>query len=574
MRYLKKILPVLLVVLRWTGGQAQSVFLPHDPDLYHGITRAEIKTRGMNGAFHSAVRPLARDWVMALIDTLRRQPGELSPADRLFIRNMQESNSEWVKPGDLLPGKGLWKGRLFARKADFLSYSDSTFDVHANVVGLGTLGRNFNDPKQERTYANIRGMEVRGTIGKRVGFYSFLTENQVFVPGYVQDWTRQYNSVPHDGFWKRFGKNGYDFMTARGYITFRTTPYIQWQAGHDRLHIGNGYRSLILSDFGNNYTFLRITTQIWKFQYTNLYASLKGDLSVGPSGTPGSRTIPGKYLFLHRLGMNIGKSLNLGLFESVIASPNASTGGTITGGNGLDLAYLNPIIFYRSVEQNAGSPDNACLGFDFKWNRIRNLQLYGQFFLDEFLLKEIKAQNGWWGNKFGVQAGLHYLDAAGVDNLDLQLEYNRVRPFTYTHLDQFRAYTHYSQPLAHPLGANFSEWIAILRYPVLPRLQTSLRVIHYRKGLDPAGGANAGGNIFRSYAQNRLREYGNEIGQGLENKVWLSDLTISWQFIPNLFAEFRFLTRLSELAGKAEGPRQGFLTTGIRWNIPQRQYDF
>ena len=75
--------------------------------------------------------------------------------------------------------------------------------------------------------------------------------------------------------------------------------------------------------------------------------------------------------------------------------------------------------------------------------------------LDEFTAKEMFANNGYWANKYGIQLGGKYFDAFGVRNLDLQAELNMVRPYTYSHYDSTSNYTHYNQPLAHPLGADF-----------------------------------------------------------------------------------------------------------------------
>ena len=34
--------------------------------------------------------------------------------------------------------------------------------------------------------------------------------------------------------------------------------------------------------------------------------------------------------------------------------------------------------------------------------------------LDEFLIAEIKANNGWWANKWGIQLGAKYVDAFSI----------------------------------------------------------------------------------------------------------------------------------------------------------------
>ncbi len=177
---------------------------------------------------------------------------------------------------------------------------------------------------------------------------------------------------------------------------------------------------------------------------------------------------------MHHLDINITKWLNIGLFEGVVFGRQ----------NRFDFSYLNPIIFYRSIEQQNGSHDNAVAGLDLKANVAKRFQVYGQLMLDEFKLSEIKANRGWWANKFGLQIGAKYIDAFGIKNLDLQIEHNRVRPFTYSHRDSVANYTHYNQPLAHPLMANFREIIGIARYQPAPKWMVQAKAIFYQQGRD------------------------------------------------------------------------------------------
>ncbi len=104
------------------------------------------------------------------------------------------------------------------------------------------------------------------------------------------------------------------------------------------------------------------------------------------------------------------------------------------------------------------------------------------------MLDQIKHySNGWWGNKQGFQLGMKYIDLFSVKNLDLQLEANVMRPFVYSHNDSVANYSNYNQPLAHPLGANFDEYIAILRWQPGVKWNTTFKMIYYKQGLDSAG---------------------------------------------------------------------------------------
>ena len=60
-----------------------------------------------------------------------------------------------------------------------------------------------------------------------------------------------------------------------GYVIYRPNNMFTLQFGHGKHFIGNGYRSLLLSDNSFNYPFLRIQTTFGKIQYTNLYAELQ-----------------------------------------------------------------------------------------------------------------------------------------------------------------------------------------------------------------------------------------------------------------------------------------------------------
>ena len=277
----------------------------------------------------------------------------------------------------------------------------------------------------------------------------------------MKQWEKKFHAVPGAGFYKPFKTTAYDYFDARGSIHVNATKYINIQFGYDKNFIGDGYRSLFLSDFANSYLFLKLNTHIWKINYQNLFM----ELSNGLSSSNSNEMLPKKYASMHHLSLQATKWLNIGFFESIIFGRS----------NHYEFSYLNPIIFLQSAEQQNGSLDNSNAGFDFKINIAHTLQLYGQIMLDEFVLKEVKAGNGWWGNKQGIQAGFKYIDAFKIKNFDLQGEINYVRPFTYSHIDSVANYSHYNQPLAHPLGANFYEIMLNLHYQPIPKLTLNLK---------------------------------------------------------------------------------------------------
>jgi hypothetical protein len=271
----------------------------------------------------------------------------------------------------------------------------------------------------------------------------------------------------------------------------------------------------------------------------------------------GDNLLDRKYGAMHHLSMNVTKWLNVGLFEGVVFGRK----------NRFDFEYLNPIIFLRHVEGTVGSPDNAVAGIDFKANVAHKFQFYGQLLLDEFLVHEISKNSGYWANKYGYQLGVKYIDAFKINNLDLQLETNRVRPFTYSHYDSVANYTHYNQPLAHPLGANFQEWVGILKYQPAPRWSIDARAIYYYQGLDSLG-ENFGSNPFELYTT-RSKNYGYYIGSGHKVKCLNAAIALSYELKENLFIEGNALYR------KFTDPNNASLfNIGIRWNAARRDYNY
>lgn len=547
-------------------GIAQSSYAPLNEDYYHWIDRYEIRSGRVTPVIFTASKPYKRSAIVAFIDSLDGAEIFTSEAD-IFNKNyLQNDNWEW-KNEETSNSKRYFLRHFYRKKSDFYSAHTKDFDLHVNPVLY--LGAGNDSQRNDMLMINTRGLEVRGMVDQKVGFYTYLTDNQAVLPSYVWSQMALNPVIPHEGFWKEYKEGkGVDFLQARGYVTFEATRHINIQFGHDRFFIGNGNRSLILSDFAPPALFLKATASIWKVNYTFMINQMTAAVNGNLSGLSASnRGYPQKYTAFHHLSLNIGRKLNVGVFEAVVFSEDDSLGTS-----SFRMDYLNPIIFYRAIEQQNGSTDNVMLGLDFKWNAVKNLSFYGQFLLDEFVIDNIRDGNGWWANKFGIQAGGKYVDALGISNLDLQGEINIVRPYTYSHNSNFGNYSNYQQPIAHPLGSNFNEVTGILRFQPLPRLNLKGKLSLIAIGRDTAG-VNWGGDILKKNTS-RQRDFGNTIGQGISNDILFGTFTASWQLKHNLFIEGNVVLRKSESALALYRANTTISSLALRWNIPQRHYEF
>ena len=547
---------------------AQSTFIPYNQDYQHLVERYEIKRGKFSEHLLLSVKLLERRGVAALADSiLKENRMGLNKNDRFNLFYLLNDNSEWADTTTDQSKRPLL-GTFYKYSPDLYRTDVKDFNLHINPVLH--LGMGVATGSENRPFLNTRGAEMRGLIANRVGFYTYLADNIMLFPNYVMDYIGKNNAVPGEGFWKTrtesgvLDNTGITVLTARGYVSFDILKNIMsFQMGHDKQFYGNGYRSLILSDFAANSLFAKFNTRVWKINYTNSYMQLTAD-AVGTN-----RVYPKKYAVFHHLGINITDNLNVGLFESVVYGRRDGYKNDT-----FDLSYLNPIIFYRWVEQQVGSADNSIIGFDWRWNFLKKFQFYGQFVLDEFKLSEMRAGNGWWGNKNGWQAGMKYIDALGIKNLDLQAEYNAVRPYTYSHFidASLSNHAHFNQALAHPLGANFREFIGIARYQPIPRLMLTGKMIYVQQGLDGRN-ENWGSNILLDNTT-RQQEYGNKIGQGIASTLLFGDFTASYQLKHNLFIDLKQVIRHLQSDDAARNSNVSFTSLAVRLNIAQRLHEF
>ena len=542
---------------------AQSNYAPLNEDYYHWIDRYEVKAGRLMPQIFTTIKPYKRSAIIGYIDSLRYLGVFNSAADQFNFEYLSNDSWEWSgAPASESERPAL--RHFYRKKSDFYAVATGDLDLHVNPVLY--LGAGKDSRRGDLLFVNTRGFEVRGMVDNKVGFYTYLTDNQSLLPSYVADRMGEVNVVPHEGFWKTYKEGqGVDFLQARGYITFEATKSINVQFGHDRFFIGNGYRSLIFSDFSPPALFLKGNVRVWKLNYLFLLNQMTADTRSVPNNA--FRGYPNKFVALHHLSMNIGHKLNIGIFESVIFSPDDSVGT-----DHFRLEYLNPVIFYRAIEQQNGSSDNVLLGLDVKWNALPRLSIYGQFLLDELVVDNIREGNGWWANKFAVQVGGKYVDAFGLLNLDLQGEINLIRPYTYSHGTAYGNYSSYKQPIAHPLGANLKELVGILRYQPMRRLNLTGKLVFTDIGRD-VGDVNWGSDVLKN-SRTREQEYNNTVSQGVSNEILFGSFTGSWQLKHNLFIDVSVIFRKSESPAPIYNTNTSVSSLALRWNIPQRLYEF
>ena len=544
-------------------GIAQSTYIPMGSKEYILIDRLEIKTKHPD-LYFSHVKPYNRkqytkqvEYVDSLSFTDEILSDRLSDVDKYNMERFLVNNAEWTVREDLKKPQNMFHD-FFHSKGNFFEINNKDFYLQVNP--LLNLQTGTEDGYRLPLFQNTRGVALRGRIADKIGFDLYFTDTQERDPLYVQNWVKRFKAIPGQGFYKPLGvEEGYDYTEVRGSVSFKVAKFIDMQFGYDRNFIGNGLRSTFLSDFSNTGLFLKVNTRIWKLNYENLFMEL-----IRPNQliANGGVNLPRKYFRMNHLSINATKWLNVGIFDAVMFGR----------GDHFDFMYLNPILFLGPGQQQIGSPDNTMLGLDFKANIAHKVQLYGQMNFDEFLSKEFFNNQNSWQNKYAYQLGFKYIDVFGIKNLDLQIESNRVRPFTYSHLDSSSNWTQYNQPFAHALGANFQEYIGVIRAQPLKRLYLNAKAMYYKQGLDSLG-FNLGFDPMRSYTT-RQRSDNLEVGSGnLANCLFLT-FQASYEIAANMFIDFTFTRRTYKTLLNGVLPDATIISGGLRWNMSRREFIF
>jgi len=404
----------------------------------------------------------------------------------------------------------------------FTGIKKNKLEIKPFALLAGGLQTNNNNPVLADAFG---GAMVDFNHNKKLFATIGFSYNVLLAPQYLENFANTTKVLPGVDYAGNFKDNVIMTPYSFGRVSYQAGKYFNFEVGKGKNFMGDGYRSLILSDVSATYPYGRIVTKVGKIQYTNLWAQMR-DLSLDND----IGAVRRKYIAMHSISFNINSRVNFSLYEMVVWQ-NKDT----TSERALDINYLNPIIFYRPVEYALGSADNVLLAASLRVKATKKIQVYGQLLVDEFNLKQLRSNSKWWADKFGGQLGFKTFDVF-IKGLCLQSELNAVRPFTYSHGSPVQSWTNLNQPLAHPLGANFLEWVNIVRYDFGKwkfTEQFNWAGFGRDRDIDDDGVSdNLGGDIFRSYKK-PFRIYANTLMQGNKSTFMFHQFTISRKILPN-----------------------------------------
>jgi len=502
-------------------ASAQNVYQPYSFQFYQKLSSDLYSTKTNE---HTAIKPFTID------STLRRHYDSLM--------NYGSDNKQ----------HGLLYNKLFHEHLIDYKGPGSTF--YADLLPDFDIGRDFSG--KLTTSTTSLGLQLGGTIGNKFYYNVAGYESSAVVPDYIATYINQTGIIPGQAYAKTYMANGYDWSYITASVSYAANKYLNISAGRDKTFIGDGYRSMLLSDYASPYPYFKLTGNLGNVTYMVMWTYMND-----PASTSQYDLDRKKFGVFHYLDWNVTNRLSFGLFENVM--------GFFTDDNGakrpFDFNYINPIIILKPVNNSSDDPDKSLIGLNGKYKISDGITVYGQFALDEFVAKDFFSSNGASVNKYGWQLGLRGANLFGVKNLNYLVETNTAKPYTYTARSAIENYAENGEPLAHPWGANFREVVGLLNYSY-KRFDFSGEGDYGRYGLD-MNGLNYGKDIFQVYT-NAAKLFGNYTGQGLTTNMYYVQGKVAYILNPkyNLRIEIGGIVRQEQNSQFTD--KTAMLTIGLR----------
>ncbi len=401
---------------------------------------------------------------------------------------------------------------------------------------------------------NSRGFWVKADLGKDVSFQTGFYENQAILPIYIYQYIQGSGVIPGQGRVKEFTERSFDFSWAHGNVSWTPQRWLNVQFGNGRHFVGNGYRSMLLSDNTFPYPYLKFSalTTDQRFQYTTINAKFQSVNDPGdrlPTGESLESLFYWRRASFKHLSVHLGPA-QIGLFEATLFQNIDSAG--IKPFNALEL---NPALGLNTVVNGFGGVNKQLIGLDAKVRFTDKLFAYGQFALDD------PAQQ-----RYAWQAGFQWFDVLRRD-LHFLVEYNSATSFAYTSNRSRGSYSHFNQPLASPLGAGYDEAVAIVDYGIHQkwwfRAQGSLA--NFR--VDTSAVSVSGSNIFDA-----REKTGADSLSVKRARAWL-DLSFAWRFNQNQNTSLSVGLITRDITNAPDAQNSHYLYVCLRTSLFNRYYD-
>ncbi len=489
---MKRLFLTILIFLS-TVLFAQVENVPLENGVYTFLKEMEVKH--IIYGLDEDVPNLRRGEVRKFLEEIDSKKDQLSSTEIALLRKYQTEFYD-----DQISNENTWE--LFGEQPNLFTSPFSVFDdkvkylyyyqedganLYAEMIGHFNYGHRFEPSTTNAELYDI-GFRFRGTLFDHLGY------NLTVIKGGVSG-SRNFASIvdPRLNYNFKFNENienimNYDY--AEGYLQYYTSPLdgmdLTFQIGREKMTLGYGYVSkLVMSGDHPVLDFLKFNFNYGIVNFTSIHASTVGEFS----GNIEERFT--KYFAINRLKLQFKDVADFGMGEIIVYS-----------GRGLELAYLNPLLFYKFAEMSLQDRDNGLFFLEVQTKFLKNIEFQGTFLLDENLIGHLQNLSR-YSNKTAYQVGGMWYEAFGLNDLSLFLEYTKIRPYVYSHKTFSNSYSAYGQIVGHRIGPNSDELFLKAAYNLNEWIRPSISYSYIRSGENIYENGelikNVGGDAFQPF---------------------------------------------------------------------------
>ena len=283
----------------------------------------------------------------------------------------------------------------------------------------------------------------------------------------------------------RVGINFFDYT--EGYLRYEDKK-INLEIGRKRILWGNGIDKINISDNAPVFDFIKLGADFnfFKFDFLHGWLVQPPDYSYDSTAATYHKIKNPKYIALGRFGFYPSEYFSFGITQTIIYANRP-----------FEAAYLNPFLFFESAQRSMNDLDNSFLGFDFKLNPIKGLQVISEISFDDFNFENIDQ------NRYILSLSTFVTDPLLPKNLLFSVGILKIDPYIYSHngTGESLAYTNNSYLIGPNLQPNSFKFYFYLKFFVNNRIFLGLRydrLLHGANVYDENGTLleNKGGNVF------------------------------------------------------------------------------
>lgn len=274
---------------------------------------------------------------------------------------------------------------------------------------------------------------------------------------------------------------GTDYSDMRGGVTYANDwvslglvkDYVEWGTNENGANI--------ISDRAPSFTQLKLKIKpVEWFEFNYMHGFLVSNVIDSAESyvmDNGNRrdVMHGKYIATNLLTLYPFKSLALSFGNSIVYSAD-----------NVKVQYLNPFMFYKSVDHTYNSTDgagqnvgqNSQMFLDLGFRGIDHVFLYYTLFIDELKMERWKHKDEYNFYSYKVGAKITQL----IPNASFGFEYTHTTPMTYTHHVTTTTFESNDYNMGHYLRSNAAEYHGYVHYRPLKNLRFKLSYTQVLKG--------------------------------------------------------------------------------------------